>query len=139
MAPPGKKRGAAPDTKRTKKRVPDPNGAGKELRVDPSATAEQVLRSKKSANLVFDLLELLEVRPAQEAEATWPRPLHLCQCSAQVRFVSDLPVSRHSAALGTALSKQRGSVDVTGTRLIAHRRRGETQKSNAFEVFEPFQ
>lgn len=74
MAPPGKKRGAAPDTKRTKKRVPDPSGAGKRLRVDPSTTVEQVLRSKKSANLVFDLLELLEVRPAPEAETTWQRP-----------------------------------------------------------------
>lgn len=65
MAPPGKKRGAAPSTKRTKKRVPDPSGAGKKLRVDPSTTAEQVLRSKKNANLVFDLLELLE---SEEAE-----------------------------------------------------------------------
>lgn len=74
MAPPVKKRAAAPETKRTKKRLPDPSGAGKRPRVDPNATAEQVLQSKKNANLVFDLLELLEVRPAPEAEGTWPQP-----------------------------------------------------------------
>lgn len=64
MAPPGKTRNAAPDKKRTKKRPLDANGAGKVPRMDASATAEQILRSKKSANLVFDLLELLEVRPS---------------------------------------------------------------------------
>lgn len=98
MAPPGKKRGAAPDTsKRTKKRVPGPSGAGKRARADPSTTAEQVLRSKKSANLVFDLLELLEVRLAPEAETTWPRPLLL----SEYRFYSgsvllDVLASRHT-------------------------------------------
>lgn len=73
MAPPGKKRAAVLDTKRTKKRLLEPSGAEKKLRVDPSTVAEQVLKSKKNANLVFDLLELLEVRPAPEAETTWPQ------------------------------------------------------------------
>lgn len=130
MAPPGKKRGAAPNTKRTKKRVPDPSGAGKKLRVDPSTTAEQVLRSKKNANLVFDLLELLEVRPAPEAETTWQRPLLLsaCRfCSDSVRL--DVPVSRHTAALGTALSKQRGPSDVIVTRLSVHAERVKRRKA----------
>lgn len=54
MAPQRKRRGAAPH------RSTSPSE--KRLRVDASVAAEHVLRRKKSANQVFDILELLEVK-----------------------------------------------------------------------------